>query len=147
MMKKMMIPGLVALVMGVFMAAPDVHGEVSESESMEACGFQGASPSPSQAPLSPPVPKRCESVSVAGAKTGGFVPFLRQTFNISHDTHIDINGLSPFTLNYKNRYVNVSALGKSWTSIADTRIFSDLPACVNYKYVILRHANGNNYLY
>ncbi|MDO9543150.1 MAG: hypothetical protein Q7J98_12640, partial [Kiritimatiellia bacterium] len=135
-MKKIMIPGLAVIIIGIISVVPDVQGqEVSASEGAEACGVQN------------PPPKPCEEEGVAGAQTGGFVPFLRQTFNISHDTHIDINGFGPLTLRYRNRYVNMSALGKSWTSIADMRLFHDLPACVKYKYVILRHANGNNYLY
>ncbi|MDO9542470.1 MAG: hypothetical protein Q7J98_09125, partial [Kiritimatiellia bacterium] len=146
-MKKIMIPGLAAIIICIISAVPDVQGQaVTVAEEWELCDVQGAPPPPSTPPQRP-VPKRCESVSVAGAQTGCFVPFLRQTFNISHDTQIDINGLSPLTLSYANRYVNVSALGKSWTSIADTRIFYDLPACVNYKFVILRHANGHSYSY
>ncbi|MDO9541465.1 MAG: hypothetical protein Q7J98_03970 [Kiritimatiellia bacterium] len=134
-MKKIMIPGLAAIIIGIFMAAPDVQGqeEVSASEGVEACDGQGAPPPPSTPPPRP-VPKSCESMGVAGVPTGGFVPFLRQTFDISHDTHLDINGFGPLTLRYRNRYVNISALGKSWTSIADMRLFHDLPACVKYKY-------------
>jgi len=140
-MKKMMIMGMGAIIVGIISTVPDVQAQaVTVAEEWEACDLQTAPPPP-------PHQKKCDEMGVVGADTGGFVPFLRGTFKISPDTHLNINGLGPLTLSYANRYVNVSALGKSWTSIADTRIFYDLPACVKYKFVVLRHANGNNYLY